>query len=102
MRERLGRPDSAFRGGYLGTKECSGNKCTIQCSQMFTEKTCTATGAESWKLGEELAKKCGGYVQQVKEQLNAFWEQRVLNSAKIWKKYSEEAEKALDATRCTS
>jgi len=74
----------------------------MQCSQMFSEKTCTATEGDSWKLSEELTKKCGAYVQQVKQQLNAFWENKVLNSAELWKKHSEEAKKQLDAVRCQS
>ena len=89
-----GRPAGAFRGGFLGTRKCSGSSCTIQCTQFFSDNTCKGTGSDA------VFKKCEVYVAAVKNQLNAFWNNNVLNIAKTWKKYSDDAKARLKNVKC--
>lgn len=97
-----GRSSRAFRGGYLGTAKCSGNKCEVQCTQMFKDNTCTATGGDTFKLKDELSKKCEKFVAEVKKQVNEFWNSNILNAAKEWDKYAKDAQEKLKAAKCSS
>lgn len=95
-----GRPAGAFRGGFLGTIKCSGNKCEAQCTQMLKDNTCTASGGSQQTLKDKLFGKCEAYVMEVKKELNEFWSENVLKTAVKWKEYSEDAKAKLNTLKC--
>ncbi|KAK3742032.1 hypothetical protein QZH41_006968 [Actinostola sp. cb2023] len=88
--KRAGGGASADRGGFLGTRECPG-KCTIQCSQMVTDNVCTVQGGIKKLLMVNAYDACESYMGAMKKTLVDFWTKEVLNLAKIWEKYREEA-----------
>lgn len=67
---------------------------------MLNAKVCTASGDSDLRLKDQLEDKCEKYVSEVKKQLNKFWDENVLNSAKEWKKYGEDAKAKLNSVQC--
>jgi len=90
-----GRP-SAWRsefGGIVATRNCSSvSKCTIECTQMFSDNTCSVYGGDA--MGRAIDK-CEEYLKQVKTQLNQFWDNNVLNVVNTWQKYADDAKAKL-------
>ncbi|KAK3747982.1 hypothetical protein QZH41_019785, partial [Actinostola sp. cb2023] len=87
-----GRPAGAFRGGFLGTRKCSGGKCTMQCTQMYKDNTCTGSGGDASRA---VFKACENYIGSTKKQLMAFWQENVLKIVATWEKYKVDAKAKL-------
>lgn len=95
-----GRPNpraTAFRGGFLGTRKCSGGECSMECTQMIADKKCTVTGGNA---EDAVFKACETYNQETKKQLKAFWENNIMGVVTVWEKYRDDAAAKLSKVTC--
>lgn len=91
---------SADRGGFIGTKKCLGNKCTVECTQIIKDNVCTFNNGHPKNVGVEVTQICEKYLGEVKKQLKAFWKDQILGVAEIWKKYGQQAKDQLATVKC--
>lgn len=95
-----GGPASQARGGFLSTKECSGRTCTVECSQMMKDNICTFNNGSPKFVDQERKNICETYLAEVKKQLSDFWKDQILDVAKIWEKYGQQANDKLASIKC--